>query len=189
MPYDDFYKEFSPFLSLSPRWPIFCEIAKVLYALERPVNILETGCLREPGNWLGDGNSTRLWAYIAESTGGKAVSVDIDRKATERAVKVCPTVKFIPADSIKVLAMAPDLEKIDLVYLDSYDHTPPYPLSMLHHVGELAAVWERLQLGCLIAIDDCLSEIEGKHVYVQRFMDDMTVPMIADGYVKVWQKT
>jgi len=62
-------------------------------------------------------------------------------------------------------------ETLDFLYLDSYDLTETID-SPTHHLAELASVYPRLPSGCLIAVDDCVSEQHGKHRFVRDWLED-----------------
>ena len=52
---------------LAKREVSFRKIFEYLDQIEGPLTIIETGCMRELGNWAGDGQSTSLWDKYAES--------------------------------------------------------------------------------------------------------------------------
>ncbi len=54
----DFDAQFAKHLANTRRWGAFRMIVADLIARGRPVNIVETGCARQPDNWAGDGQST-----------------------------------------------------------------------------------------------------------------------------------
>ena len=90
-------------------------------------------------------------------------------------------------DSVEALTGFASASTIDLLYLDSYDLTDDYRAA-LHQIGELAAIYERLPSGCLIAVDDCVTGDRGKHVYVAAFFDSIGVLSLISSHVTVWQK-
>ena len=94
--------EFKPFLGKSERWAGFCYLMRHLLLLEAPV-VVETGTLREPGNWKGDGQSTRVWQWLREHKKGAAVSVDQDAKACQLASNECDKVMVHCQDSVSFL--------------------------------------------------------------------------------------
>ena len=59
----DYYETVRPMLD--KRSQSFASMFEYLDRLERPVGIVETGCTRQPGNWIGDGNSTVLFDRYA----------------------------------------------------------------------------------------------------------------------------
>ena len=162
-----------------------------LSSLDRPVLIVETGTARERDNWVGDGQSTLVWDWLLGVVGGQAYSVDVDPKAVETARTQVRHVTCICEDSQKFLRNFPDAPQIDLLYLDAYDwgfSRRQNVLSELHHVGELAAIYERLPAGCLVAVDDCHGIDQGKHVLVQEFFNRLGVEPVQRGYITIWRK-
>jgi hypothetical protein len=187
----EFEKEFGPKLGTSNRWGAFLTIAGRLSRLERAVNIGETGCVRDENGWIGNGNSTMMWEWIGKKTGGDIFSIDISPDNVNLARRIAPRVNYYRNDSVHMLShpeLDVKLRHLDLLYLDSYDHNPPFGLSELHHAGELAACYERLPSGCMIAIDDCHGEDSGKHFLVNQFFKRMKIPPLLTSYVFIWVK-
>lgn len=169
------------------RWPAFKTIAYYLLAKQEPVNIVETGCARETDNWAGDGQSTQVWNWIVERTGGSIISFDINPKAVAYAKSVAPLADVRCSDSVTGLRSLENPEEIDFLYLDSFDLTDSID-SPTHHLAELAAVYPRLKSGCLIAVDDCQSEERGKHRFVRDWLRILGVPPLLESYVTIWRK-
>lgn len=66
--------------------------------------IVETGCLREPGSWRGDGQSTALFDAFVIHDGGRVQSVDLDPAAVRAARSVVgPRTDVCCADSLEFL--------------------------------------------------------------------------------------
>lgn len=182
-----FVKKFKKhFVDDTLRWDAFQYIAKRLDSLRKPIFIVETGCMRQPGNWMGDGQSTVLFGWIAKETGGLIMSIDISEENIETVKTHVPNVNAINMDSILALRKIADAETIDLLYLDSMDLTKDWR-SPLHHVGELAAIYDRLKSGCLIAVDDNTG-MYGKDRYIRMFFGDIGLRPIYTGYVTIWEK-
>lgn len=188
--YQRFEEKFKPHLGETHRWQAFSFIAQELFNLNRPVEIVETGCMREIGNWKGDGQSTLLWDFIAELTNGYFAAVDSDSKAVSVAAEAstCFQTSIFCNDSIAFLKRHQPRSDIDLLYLDSMDYDGERNLSALHHVGELACVYRDLKPGCLIAVDDCHSAKAGKHIFVKAFFDSIGVEPLINSYITVWRK-
>lgn len=183
----EFEFNFSKHLKGTQRWEPFKFIMLKLEQLGRPVFVVETGTARQIENWAGDGQSTLIWDWLCRRFGCHAYSIDINREAIETAKRQCTSVRLVQDDSIDFLRNMHGAETIDLLYLDAYDWTGN-GLSELHHVGELAAIYERLRSGCLIAVDDCHAEKSGKHVLVKAFFDSIQVAPKFSGYITIWQK-
>jgi hypothetical protein len=145
-----------------------------LDSFDRPVGIVETGCVRQPGNWAGDGGSTILFDRYAQAHPGSTVhTVDIDPKATglcRSCVSAC--VRIHTGDSVAFLRSLADgaldgpldtpLRNLDLLYLDSFDWNPndSFP-SAFHHLKELVAVAPLIRAETLVVVDDSPSSMVG----------------------------
>ena len=119
-------------------------------------HIIETGTLRNPGNWK-DGQSARLFTEFVEYHNGSVRSVDIDPTAVDAARNAIKSEKFESTclDSVLYLATQLDLDRVDLFYLDSYDvkwyndHD-----SAQHHLMEFQLIEPHLKPGAMVVIDD-----------------------------------
>ena len=169
------------------RWAGFKLIAYYLLAKQEPVHIVETGCARQVNNWCGDGQSTQVWNWIVERTGGSITSFDINPNCVAYAKSVAPLVDVQCIDSVQGLRMIPHPEKLDFLYLDSFDLTDGIE-SPTHHLAELASIYPRLKSGCVVAVDDCKSETHGKHRFVKAWLSSLGVQPILESYVTVWRK-
>lgn len=110
--------------------------------------IVETGCAAHGTK------STLLWDKFVNTFGGKVISVDLNQEAVDETnAKTSSKTTVHCSDSLKLL---PTLtEKIDFLYLDSYDvdFLNPKP-SADHHLKEFYCIKELLNDGCIILIDD-----------------------------------
>jgi len=179
---------FQPHLGATRRWQAFSYIADALAELRRPVGIVETGCLRQPDNWAGDGQSTVVWDWILGRLGGYGHSYDINPESVAAARAAVSRMEVHQQDSIEALAGFASASTIDLLYLDSYDWTADSDASAQHHRKELEAIYDRLRPGCLIAVDDCMGKTKGKHALVLPWLAERGVEPIVTGYVYVWRK-
>src|ERR1700676_1318143 len=182
--YAQWERDFWPCLGESPRWEGFKLI--VADQLERKVpGIMETGTLRKPGDWSGDGQSTRVWDWVINHKPGWAVSVDIDMQAVNVAQRLCPNVHVVCFDSVAFLRTW--ISEITLLFLDSRDWGPGAEVcSCMQQVAELAAIWERLPSGCLIASDDSHNEQQGKPALTRQLLRMIGIEPILDSYIVVW---
>lgn len=187
--FDQWQAEFKPLLGNTARWEGFCYLMRDQLEREHPC-IVETGTLRNSGNWHGDGQSTRLWDWIAEKKRGFVISVDQDSKACDLARYECQHSHIVCQDSISLLRgflpVAPTL-----VYLDSIEWGLTREANIdcwMNQVGELAAIWGRLPSGCLIASDDSQSPDVGKPVLTRRLFEALGIPPEHDSYIIVWRK-
>ena len=154
---------------------------------KKPV-IVETGCARVENNFEGDGMSTLIFDCFVELNGGSLYSVDISHDSVNFALSKITSnrTKIACEDSVSFLHKFD--QKIDLLYLDSYDLDPenPHPSSM-HHIYELLAVSKCLKKGTMIVVDDNLSEEIGKGKYIADYLSKIGVPMIYSGYQQIWK--
>jgi hypothetical protein len=157
--------------------------------------VVETGTARSPYDTMGNGASTILWDQL----GYEVHTVDIDQRSQHAAKKVAPKVNYYCDDSVNFLEERADLvSKADLLYLDSMDYSIHNKAiaerSELHHLHEIKAAFAALKPGALIAVDDCHSDKQGKHVLVEEFLTldtdqaDMVEQVSIDGYVRIWRK-
>jgi len=150
--------------------------------------IVETGCARVENNFEGDGMSTLIFDSYVETNKGNFYSVDInpDAVAFSTSKKISNKTKIACEDSVSFLHKFD--QKIDLLYLDSYDLDPinPHP-SSIHHIYELLAVLKCLQHETMIVVDDNISEEIGKGKYIADYFTRIGVPMIYSGYQQIWK--
>ncbi len=149
---------------LARREPTFRQMFQFLDRIDHPVTIVETGCVRTAGNWLGDGQSTVLFdRYISSrDTDSIVYSVDINATSVAQArALVSDRVKLTCEDSVAFLTqlvgrLRSEGKTIDLLYLDSFDidwlHWYP---SAIHHLKELCAAMRAISRETLVAVDDC----------------------------------
>jgi len=119
-------------------------------------HIIETGTLRNPGNWK-DGQSARLFTEFVEYHGGSVRSVDIDPTAVALAQMSIQSTKFTStcSDSVLYLAAQQDLNRVDLFYLDSYDvKWADDHASAEHHLQEFKTIEPNLKPGAMVIVDD-----------------------------------
>jgi hypothetical protein len=170
----------------------FAYLAKILLRLERPVLILETGSMRPNDAPEQDGQSTLVWDWIVSRAGGMCYTVDLDPAHTEHTQKmVSEKTKAITMESLKFMVNSTYMKPIDLLYLDSCDWTGSRRSKMessLHHVGELAAVWDHLADYGIVAVDDCYGPFEGKQALVEGFFTLLGERPIMTGPIYAWQK-
>lgn len=156
--------------------------------------IIETGSMRVPGNWQGDGQSTFIWDAYVQKSGGQVWSIDTNIDSIDTARRACSGhTNFILNDSVTALSNLAVLLPpccVNLLYLDSYDLDLKEPLpSAVHHMMELAAVRPVLGRNCIVAIDDyrVAGNVGGKGALIDTFMKSIDAKVLHDGYQKVWQ--
>jgi len=159
-----FYNNVAP--QLLQRESSFRKMFDHLDTISNPVNIVETGCVRNPDPWAmtGEGQSTLLFdKYVSlRNDGSRVYSVDI----SPDAVRVCKSlvsknVTVHEGDSVGYLnnltkILISNGEAINLLYLDSYDVDFNYWFpSAAHHLKELTAAWRAINKNTLVTVDDC----------------------------------
>lgn len=196
---------------LAHRQATFRYIFEFLDRLDRPVFIVETGCVRKADYWA-DGQSTILFDKFAAGLPGSVIrTVDLNPQATALCkTLVSSTVDVHTGDSVAFLhglaKNPPDhFQHIDLLYLDSYDVelSAPHP-SALHHLKELIAVSPLIGPDTLIVVDDAPKEvhyvpqgdsgaifitdprISGKGKYVAEYAESIGAKRVFSDYQAGW---
>ncbi|WP_029604781.1 ATP-grasp domain-containing protein [Kozakia baliensis] len=178
---------------LAHRVESFAVMFEALRSFHAPL-ILETGCLRVPNNWDGDGQSTFQFDWFARDHQGEVISIDINPDSIESARRACSgATSLILNDSVASLHMLAQrcARPAALIYLDSFDldRTNPTP-SAIHHAMELAAVRPLIGPGTLICVDDFNVEgvgPGGKGLVVDQFMHAIRAEVLYSGYQKIWR--
>ncbi len=138
-------------------------IIKELVSYRRPIFVVETGTMSSDlENNMGA--FTYIFADLIKNwTGGKLITIDISEKNIESCKKITEkfsdVIDYVVSDSVNYLKGMNDndVNKIDLLYLDSWDFFAPDPVpSQLHHFLELNSLYERLSPNVCIAVDDNL---------------------------------
>jgi predicted O-methyltransferase YrrM len=131
--------------------------------------LVETGTARYGGkNCKGDGCSTLIFGEWARDNDARLYSVDIDPKAIQNAKRTLlplnPDVIFITSDSIAFLKNFHKYnDKIDFLYLDSFDFDPDNPgPSENHHLKEIKAAYKYLHRNSIVMVDDTYGAQGGK---------------------------
>jgi hypothetical protein len=129
--------------------------------LNKPINILETGCGHSPTTKT-SASMTYIFAKIIKNLkGGSLLTVDLNEdhlnKCKEITKDFSDIIDYRLGDSVEVLRNLNEdfIKSLDLIILDSYDLYlfNPNP-SGIHHLQELLALYNRINKNCLIAIDD-----------------------------------
>jgi hypothetical protein len=196
---------------LEHRQATFRYAFEFLDRLERPVFIVETGCVRKADYWA-DGQSTILFdKFVAGLPGSVVHSVDLNPQATALCkTLVSPAIDVHTGDSVAFLhglaKNPPDrFPTIDLLYLDSYDVEliAPHP-SALHHLKELIAISPLIGPETLIMVDDAPQEahyiprgnsgavfitdprVSGKGKYVAEYAESIGAKRVFSEYQTAW---
>jgi hypothetical protein len=155
--------------------------------------IVETGTLRQPGDWKA-GQSSMLFEQFVKFHGGRVKSVDIDARACE-AAKGALDAEFTTVnlgDSVEFLNNN-DWSSVDLFYLDSYDVKWGAPLpSAEHHLKEFRAIEKYMKPGVVLAIDDNSFLLDsnqrtGKGMLVYQYLFDQGIVPLYDDYQIIYK--
>lgn len=183
---DCYDRDFAP--KLGPRAATFRAVFAELIALKRPVTIVETGCVREIGNWF-DGQSTLLFDKFTEHVGGHVCAVDLNPESVrvaQAAVGAQTTVHY--GDSVLFLSRFD--RPIDFLYLDSLDWDDRDPqTSAMHHFCELCAANRHLSRGAIVMTDDTAIKwpplAYGKGMLVATYMQRIGADVFCHGGAQV----
>ncbi|EHH67363.1 hypothetical protein [Gluconobacter morbifer] len=191
----DFKTGFETYLKsrLDKRAESFEIMFEKLDRFSRPL-IVETGCLRVPDNWAGDGQSTFQFDWYAREKAGNVITVDISPDSIDSARRACSDVtSTVLNDSVAELFMLGErlTQPAALLYLDSFDLDLSDPMpSAIHHAKELIAARPLIGPGTLICVDDFNVPPlgpGGKGLIVDQFMHGIRAELLFSGYQKVWQ--
>lgn len=158
----------------------------------RPL-IIETGCLRVPDNWAGDGQSTFQFDWYARERQGSVFTIDINPASIDSARRACSgTTSTILNDSRPALhALGENSKKpASLLYLDSFDLDLADPMpSAVHHATEIMAARGLIGDGTILCVDDfdvAPLGSGGKGLIVDQFMNSIGATLLHAGYQKIW---
>lgn len=195
LPFEDqFAQYFQP--RLARRADGFAAIFAAILATPRAPGhaplIIETGTLRIPGNWAGDGQSSFMFDALVRERGGLFVSIDIALESIDTARRALSSATHLVLnDSVAVLhALSREVSRpASLLYLDSYDLDPANPLpSAIHHIMELTAARALLGPGTIVCVDDYGAGSEGgKGMILDMFFSAIRAEVVYAGYQKVWR--
>jgi tetratricopeptide (TPR) repeat protein len=186
---------------LGNRTETFTKIFEYLDSLNKPVLIVETGCVRKEGNLRGDGQSTVLFDHYVRDRGGEVWSVDIDPVHTALArTLVSDRVKIHTGDSVEHLRRLTAVgTSPDFVYLDSLDFMEQDPFrTALHCANEFFAIRPALRPDTLVVCDDTPStfikgviphiELMGKGMFVGEHARAVGADMLFNSWQTGWTR-
>jgi hypothetical protein len=192
LPFDDQFKRFfRP--RLEARADGFATIFRNLPRAKNELLIIETGSLRIPGNWGGDGQSTFMFDALARSCGGLFFSIDVTLESLDTARRACSSAtNLLLGDSVVTLRnLAASIGRpADLLYLDSFDLDPKNPMpSAIHHAMELIAAQPLVGPDTIVCVDDysVQSEVGGKGLLLDLYFSRVRAEVLHSGYQKMWR--
>jgi hypothetical protein len=189
---EQFRQYFSP--RLGKRAGGFEVIFNSLLTSRRDLLVIETGSMRIPGNWDGDGQSTFMFDALIRQRGGMFFSIDVTLESLDTARRACSSVtQLILNDSVAALHALSRVitSQLSLLYLDSFDFDITNPLSSaIHHMLELTAARPLIGSGTIICVDDyALGSEGGKGMILDKFFSSIRAEILHVGYQKVWRVT
>jgi hypothetical protein len=190
---EQFDRSFFP--RLGARAEGFATIFRSLPSPPEKLLIVETGCLRMPGNWEGDGQSTFMFDTLVRVRGGFFFSIDVNVKNIATARRACSSsTNLILGDSVATLHNLGALiaRPANLLYLDSFDLDLQNPMpSAIHHAMELIAAQPLIGPGTIICVDDYKvadeSPAGGKGLLLDLYFSRIRAEVLYSGYQKVWR--
>ena len=182
-----FDKNFAP--KLAARAKTFRRVFEVLEGKNKTFySVVETGCVRTKNGYVCDGMSTVLFDAFVNFYNGIVDSVDISKEHCMLANDITSDKTNITCcDSVQFLNNYEWTNKIDLLYLDSFDinFNKPHE-SARHHMREFEAVVCDLKKGALIVVDDHKNDKAGKGMYIAEYMQKNGYNRFIDDYQIGW---
>lgn len=159
---------------------------ELIQDIERPV-IVETGILRDPTP--GGGHSTYKFGEFAERRNGSVHSCDINQNAVTFArlatFQYKGYISYYCVDSVLFLENFED--KIDLLYLDSYDSGPGHEeAASQHQLNEIKAIFPKLKERCAVLLDDADLPEGGKTKYSSTYLEENGFTLAIEDYQKLY---
>lgn len=148
--------------------------------------IVETGCFR---GITGDGQSTLIFAMLANELGGRFDTIDLNPDHIAKARDFLASsgvdlnrVGFQNSDSVTLLSSLP-IGSVCFAYLDSFDHDPGNPgPCQRHELAEIGAILGKMATPSGILLDDCIPETGGKTLLGSKFLEERGWRLAASGY-------
>lgn len=156
--------------------------------------IVETGCIEEADNWVGNGCSTLIFDKYVSMCGGTLFSVDIVQEKVVNARKYMGARSTVVCDdSIAFLTrfnQSPHLVYLDASQLSWHVETE----AQVHHWSELKAIMPRLTPDTLVVVDDSPAvvdeqlrlEVMGKGGLVAKYAEELGVELVFAEYQAGW---
>lgn len=158
-------------------------------------NIVETGTTRALNDFGGAGMATIFFGDYCKQYDTHLWTVDILPEAIALSQSLTldfkDSITYITDDSLNFLKTFP--EKIDLLYLDSYD----YPIdenevdvlaSQTHQLNELKAGWDKLSDKAIVLLDDNAWPNGGKCKLTKDFLIEKGWTCLWDDFQSLWIK-
>lgn len=168
----------------------FRTIFEKLESLDLPYyHLIETGCCRWDQNWKGEGQFTIIADKFLNHYDGRLLSVNINPTDVRAAQNyVSEKCSIVLNDSIAFLQKCPNIDDVNLFYLDSMDldWNSPHP-SAFHHYKEFYEIISRRTKGAFyVCVDDCNiphnGQLIGKGQLIKNVMSQLKLTPIMDQY-------
>ncbi len=153
--------------------------------------ILETGCIRLPDDW-GAGMSTMVFGEYVKNHGGRITTVDnseINMNVCRELTKeYADFITYVVSDSLAFLPTITD--KIDFLYLDSYDCPPEGDATAAqeHNLKEFKFCERNLNDRAVIVIDDVGFANGGKGAKTHEYLIEHGYLLVYKHQQSVWLK-
>jgi predicted O-methyltransferase YrrM len=169
----------------SPRYASFAACLELMGQRDAKI-LVETGTARA-GNqgFVGDGGSTIIFADWAKDHHAQLTTVDINPASILRSMEavngINSCVLFVNRDSVQFLRQSN--QKIDFLYLDSFDFDPNNPLpSQRHHLTEISVAYPLLTKRSIVMVDDCDQPHGGKGEFIIDYLKKQGWTVFFSGY-------
>jgi hypothetical protein len=152
--------------------------------------IVETGTMRAPDNWLGDGGSTYIFGEFATRYDLHFWTCDLDPAVMDIAKNATAAFSshttYVVGDSVAFLSDV--AEPIDLLYLDSHDCpvTGDASAAQRHNLNELIAAYPRLSNRAIVLLDDNFNPNGGKTKLTKEYLLDLGWICLFDLAQSLW---
>jgi predicted O-methyltransferase YrrM len=169
----------------SPRYASFVACLELMDQRNAKI-LVETGTARGGDRgFISDGGSTIIFADWAKDHDAQLTTVDINFRSifqSKQAVNpINSCVHFVNQDSIWFLRRSN--QKIDFLYLDSFDFDPNNPLpSQRHHLTEISVAYPLLTKQSIVMVDDCDLPHGGKGELIIDYLKKQGWGVVFSGY-------
>ena len=155
--------------------------------------IVETGTQRQLNDWTAGCSTNLIGKFIAEFTPqSKLYSVDISHLNIRISKEICcqdyqPYINWAVQDSITFLKNFD--QKIDFLYLDSYDwfaEEPGLTECQVHQLNEMKAALDKMNEKSIIVLDDNDLPDGGKSRLTKEFLIENNWICLFDSKQSIW---
>jgi hypothetical protein len=126
---------------------------------------------------------TDVWNWMLTKSNGFCLSLSSDLKKVKEAQATCHRVNIVLDEPIAFLTKIQKtdmLKKLSLLLLNDRHRSNPVA-NDLADIGCLAAAWDFIPTGCMIAASE-------RNVFIKNFFNEMQIWPLQDGPITVWIK-